>query len=76
VSKELREKLIYAVAGLALGLVTSYAAVWRDVAVIRVELAHQGKDLDLVRRFIVSPEPKDFKAAKAELLADEEAAHK
>lgn len=75
-SKELRDKLIYAALGLALGLVTSYAAMWRDVAVIKVEQAHMSHDLALVRRFIVSPNAKDYHSAQAALLADEEESHK
>lgn len=70
-SKELRDKLIYAGLGLALGLVTSYAAMWRDLAVIKVQQEHMIQDIAHVRSFITSPDPRVFREAQRALKDDD-----
>jgi hypothetical protein len=74
VSKELRDKLIYMAAGIVLGLATSYYALGRDVARLTAEVSYLRQDVGRINLFIGSDDPARFRAAKAEIKAEVEAA--
>jgi hypothetical protein len=61
----LRKQLVAAAIGLATGILTTYAMVWRDVGVIKVELAHIKSDISVIQMFISNDDPRAFAAAKS-----------
>lgn len=61
---DLKKQMIAAAIGLATGIIGTYAMVWRDVAVIKAEIAHIQNDVSLIQKFISDDDPKAFIAAK------------
>lgn len=67
---DLRKQLIAAAIGLATGVFSTYALVWRDVAVIMARLSHIEADVAVIQRFIADDDPKAFIAAKEAIRKD------
>jgi len=64
VTKELRDKLIFSASGLLVGILTSYLAMMRDVAVIKEAMSHLKQDISVIQMFIASDDPKAWLEAK------------
>jgi hypothetical protein len=71
---DIKKQLIPTLVGAGLGILTTYALVWRDVAVIKSEIQHIQQDVALIQKFIAEDDPKEFIAAKNAIREDREAA--
>lgn len=67
-SKSLKDKLLGASIGLASGVLGTGLLVWRDVSVLKSDVAHIERDIDVIQRFIT--DDKDFQGAKDEIGMD------
>jgi hypothetical protein len=71
---DIKKQLIPTLVGAGLGILTTYALVWRDVAVIKSEIQHIQQDVALIQKFIAEDDPKEFITAKNAIREDREAA--
>jgi hypothetical protein len=69
-SKEIRNQLVAAALGLGVGVLGTYAMVWRDVAVIKAELSHIKEDVNTIQKFIADDDPRAWLAAKDAIRAE------
>jgi len=67
---DLRKQIITVLVGIAAGVLSTWALVWRDVAVIKAEIQHIQTDVSTIQRFIVNDDPKAFLAAKEQIRED------
>lgn len=58
------------VPAILLAILGAALATWRDVAVMKVQIEHINKDVDLVQKFIVSDDPKVYTEARRQLAED------
>jgi hypothetical protein len=72
----IKKQILSAVIGLAVGVISTYAMVWRDVAVIRTEIGHIQSDIAVIQTFIANDDPREFIKAKETIRVDRKADHK
>jgi hypothetical protein len=72
ISPEIRKQILSAVLGLAVGILGTYAMVWRDVAVIKSEMSHIQQDISVIQMFISNDDPRAYIAAKNAIKEDHE----
>jgi hypothetical protein len=70
---DIKKHLIPAIVGAGLGILTTYALVWRDTAVIKAELIHIREDISLIQQFVSDDDPRSFMAAKNKIRKEREA---
>ena len=69
-SPETKKQLVSAAIGLVVGMGSTYAMVWRDVAVIKVRLDSMAGDIRVIQMFISNDDPRAFIAAKNQIKKD------
>lgn len=67
---DLKKQALATLLGLAVGVASTFVFVWRDMAVLKAEMAHVRTDVALTVLFIASKDPQEWMAAKAKLQAD------
>ena len=65
-----KRQIISAAVGMGVGILGTYALVWRDVAVIKAEISHIQADVAIIQRFISDDDPKSFIAAKEQIRSE------
>ena len=65
-----KRHIISAAVGMGVGILGTYALVWRDVAVIKAEISHIQADVAIIQRFISDDDPKSFIAAKEQIRSE------
>lgn len=64
---ELRKLVLTSLLSVALGAASTFVFVWRDMAVVRAELAHIREDVSLIQTFVSNDDPRAWMAAKARI---------
>lgn len=64
---ELRKLLAASVLSALAGALSTFAFVWRDMAVVRAELGHIREDVQLLQAFVAEDDKRAWMAAKAKI---------
>lgn len=68
---DLKKQAAIALISALTGVVGTFVFVWRDMAVLKAEMAHLRDDVRLIQTFIATDDPQRWMAARAKLKADD-----
>lgn len=74
-SAELKRLLAASLLSALAGALTTFALVWRDMAVVKAELAHIREDVSLIQTFVAEDNKAAWMAAKARIREDRTKGH-